>query len=288
MRFRRTLHNDLRGEPRGGESQTGSIAFQIEGLCMSELYNHPEYYEIAFGFRDIKAEVDLLEACMRRFSKIPVKDVLELGCGDCPHMIELVKRGYRYHGLDSNDNMLAYGRKKAQDAGIRPYLIKANMIEFSTDHRHDFIYIMLGSLAVQNTLDIAGHFKSIAAELYIGGLYFLDWCVQFDPPWDIQTKHSWEMERDGIAVRATHDCELISLAEQTFFETLRLEVNDNGTKMTLADTRVRRAVFPQEFLGFIECSDHFEFVGWWNNWDLSQPLSKTNKIDRPIVVVRRI
>ncbi len=28
---------------------------------MSELYDHPKYYEIAFSFRDIPAEVDLFE-----------------------------------------------------------------------------------------------------------------------------------------------------------------------------------------------------------------------------------
>lgn len=255
---------------------------------MSELYDFPNYYEIAFGFRDIAAEVDIFEQCIRRYSKVPVKSVLELGCGDSPHMIELARRGYQYTGLDMNEKMLAYSRHKAVNAGIRASFINADMIEFSTDRRYDFIYIMLGSLAVENTQDMVTHFKSIAGELYIGGLYLLDWCVQFDPPWELQTKHSWEIEREGIVVRATHDCELINLAEQTFFETLKFDVNDNGRKSTLADTRVRRAIFPQEFLRFIECHDQFEFVGWWNNWDLLQPLVRTNKIDRPIVVVRRV
>ncbi|MFH1893860.1 MAG: class I SAM-dependent methyltransferase [Candidatus Zixiibacteriota bacterium] len=255
---------------------------------MSDVYDNPKYYEIAFDFRDIAAEVDLFERCFRRYSRIPVKSVLELGCGNSPHMVEFAKRGYQYNGIDSNENMLAYSRQKASYARISASMINADMIEFSTDRRHDFIYVMLGSLAVKNTQDIVNHFKSIAGELYIGGLYLLDWCVQFDPPWELQTKHTWEMERDGIVVRTTHSCELISLVEQTFYETLRLDVNDNGERLSLVDKTVRRAIFPQEFLRFIECHEHFEFVGWWNNWDLSQPLERTNKIDRPIVLVRRI
>lgn len=61
---------------------------------MSEVYDYPEYYEIAFSWRDIPTEVDLFEECIRRFSKIQVKSVLEIGCGNSPHMEELIKRGY--------------------------------------------------------------------------------------------------------------------------------------------------------------------------------------------------
>ena len=36
------------------------------------LYDYPRYYEIAFSYRDIGKEVDVMEECIRRFSKIPV------------------------------------------------------------------------------------------------------------------------------------------------------------------------------------------------------------------------
>jgi len=75
------------------------------------LYDAPQYYEIAFSFRDISAEVSLFEECFRRFSRIPVKSVLELGCGNCPHMEELTRRGYEYSGLDISEAMLDYSRE---------------------------------------------------------------------------------------------------------------------------------------------------------------------------------
>ena len=77
---------------------------------MSDVYNHPRYYEIAFNFRDIPAEVSLFEECIKRYSDIPVKSVLEMGCGNCPHLVEMVSRGYKYTGLDLNDKMLDYSR----------------------------------------------------------------------------------------------------------------------------------------------------------------------------------
>ena len=61
---------------------------------MSELFHNPKYYEIAFSYRGILVEVDVFEECFERFSKVSVNSVLELGCGNAPHMEELIKRGY--------------------------------------------------------------------------------------------------------------------------------------------------------------------------------------------------
>lgn len=61
---------------------------------MQTLYDHPIYYDIAFLFRNIAAEVDVFGESIRRFSQIPVKRVLEIGYGTSPHMEQLVKRGY--------------------------------------------------------------------------------------------------------------------------------------------------------------------------------------------------
>jgi hypothetical protein len=95
------------------------------------------------------------------------------------------------------------------------------------------------------------------------------------------------MERNGVKVKTNVSWELINRVEQTFREIITLEVDDHGKSLSLIDRDVKRAIFPQEFLCFISNSEHFEFVGWWNNWDLSQPLEKADKIDRPIALVRR-
>jgi hypothetical protein len=76
--------------------------------------------------------------------------------------------------------------------------------------------------------------------------------------------------------------------EQTVEETLTLEVDDTGTQAVLRETMVRRDIYPQEFLLLLAGRADFEFVGWWNNWDLGQPLDGTQPINRPIVVVRKV
>ena len=253
---------------------------------MSGLYDNPKYYEIAFSFRDIPAEVDVFEECFKRFSLIPVKSVLELGCGNSPHMEELIKRGYQYNGLDLSQAMLDYSREKALRIGAEVNLIHANMIDFSLDTTVDFVYVLLGSLYVKSTSELLTHFNSVGQALKKGGLYLLDWCIQYDPL--SEGGDSWEIERDGSKVKTTVSWKTINRVEQTFEETITLEVNDHGEKQSLIGKEIKRAIYPQEFLCFVSSFKHFEFVGWWNNWDLRQPLEQANKTDRPIALVRRI
>ncbi len=255
---------------------------------MSEVYDYPEYYEIAFSWRDIPAEVKLFEECFKQYSKIPVKSVLEIGCGNSPHMTELIKRGYRYSGLDLSERMLKYSREKVSQIGGEANLFRANMIDFQTESKVDFAFITLGSLFATSTADLNSHFKSVARALNKGGLYLLDWCVQFEPPWETRGGSSWDMERDGIKFKTTVTWKPINLARQTFEETIVLEVDDHGKKVTVSGKDIHRAIYPQEFICYISNHKKFEFVGWWNNWSLEKPLDFADKISRPVIVIRRI
>lgn len=255
---------------------------------MAELYDHPEYYEIAFSFRDIPVEVSVFEECFRRFSRNPVKSVLELGCGNSPHMEELVKRGYEFNGLDLSWAMLEYSRQKASRIGAEVNLVLGDMADFSLPTKFDFVFIMLGSLSLNNTAQLITHFDSVARVLETGGLYFLDWCIQYETPFEAEGGDSWEMERGDIHVKATIYWKAINRVEQTFEEKLLLEVDDHGKRLEFVGTNIKRAIYPQEILLFVSGRPDFEFLGWWNNWDLSRPLSKAEKIDRPIALLRRL
>jgi SAM-dependent methyltransferase len=252
---------------------------------MADIYDYPEYYEIAFSFRDIKAEVDLFEQCFKRFSKIRVKSVLELGCGTCPHIEELHKRGYQYNGLDLNQTMLKYARKKAKSLSAKANFFHKDMINFSLDKKFDFVYVLLGALEVKNILDLVYHFCAVAKVLRKGGLYFLDWCVQF-PPFD--SEESWVIKKEGIDVKTTFSLRPLDRVAQLFEETIKFEVNDHGRKINMVNKEIKRLVYPQEFLMFVCSLKDFEFLGWWNNWNLKKPLENAaNKINRPIVLLRR-
>lgn len=252
---------------------------------MNGIYQLPEYYEIAFSFRDIPREVDVLEGAARRFAEIPVKTFLEIGCGNSPHMEELTGRGYDFIGIDTSDEMLTYSKEKARKRGTHARFLKANMVDFRIDRAVDFAFVMLGSLYVKNSEELATHFDAVARTLRPGGLYLLDWCVRFD----IQdfSEDSWEVEKNGVVVKARFVSRVLDKAEQLYEESECLEVLKDGTVKKVEETSVKRVIFPQEFLLFISARSDFEFLGWWNDWDLSTPLSGDGKINRPIILLRR-
>jgi SAM-dependent methyltransferase len=255
---------------------------------LKTVYENPKYYEIAFSFRDVAAEVDTFERCFADYAELPVRHILEIGCGSSPHLEELLRRGYTYTGLDISRAMLAYSSKKAAAMDGQARFVHADMIDFSMPQTFDFAFIALGSLCARNTDDLFSHFRSVARALNQGGLYLLDWCIRF-APFSVQDE-SWSMEQEGIQVRAAFSEKLVDAVEQLVEETLSLEVIQDGSRETFSETGISRVMFPQEFLQIIHQIEALEFIGWWNTWDLDKPLDDIKdpkQISRPIVLLRK-
>ena len=226
-----------------------------------------------------------MEEAIRRYSGIPVHSVLELGCGNSPHLGELAARGYKFAVVDLSESMLEYSRDKARNAGLNATFVRADMAEFSLPETVDFAFVALGSLYVANSAMLTAHFDSVFRVLKKGALYLLDWCVTFGPLG--VSPESWVCEKDGIQVRTCVAYRALSATEQLFEETISLDVDDNGQHIVLTNTATRRAIYPQEFLSFLSVRGDFEFLGWWNDWDLERPLAGTEVINRPIILIRK-
>lgn len=253
---------------------------------MANIYDYPKYYGIAFSYRDTAEEVAVMQRAIDQFSHIPVKTVLEIACGHSPHLEEILRLGYSYCGLDLSPAMLAYAREKAEKLGHDITLIQGDLADFDLPEQVDFIYIMLGSLYVQTTEQLVSHFASAARALKPGGLYFLDWCIDFSPL--TNTRDAWTCRRDGIEVRVRYATRLLHPAEQHYEETMTALVRDGKQRLHLNHSNIRRAIYPQEFMLAATYLNDFEFVGWWNDWNLNAPLAKiTRGIVRPITVLRR-
>jgi SAM-dependent methyltransferase len=251
------------------------------------IYSNPRYYDIGFSFRDIPAEVDLFEDLIARHSGVRVRRMLELASGVSPHLTELARRGYHYTGLDINPAMVSYGAEKARSTGIKADFLEADMRSFKLDRGVDFVFTMCGSLYVQSTADILSHFDSVACALAPGGLYLLDWCINFEWDQPVRGGHGWTIEKDGVKVDVHFALEIVDRAAQLARHRLSAEVDDHGRLHSFESVDIVRVILPQEFLLLVEKSGNFDFIGWWNNWDLTQPVEKARKIDRPIALIRR-
>lgn len=255
---------------------------------MDNLYDHPPIYDLAFAFRKYDREVDVMEECIRRFGAGPVRRVLEVACGPAPHLAVLARRGYEYYGLDVNMNMLAFARQRAERAGATATFINADLRDFDVVPPVDFAFVLLGSLYLTETAEALSHLASVNRSLQPGGLYFLDWCVEFR--WGDRTKatDTWTVRRDGLRADVTYVTGFkIDRARQVSHDRLTVEVSGDGARRKFRSDEIRRVFFPQEFALLANLSG-FEVVGWWNNWNLERPVSTCNYVTRPITLLRKV
>jgi hypothetical protein len=147
---------------------------------------------------------------------------------------------------------------------------------------------MLGSLYAQTTEDLNSHFNSVGKALNPGGLYFLDWCVNFQWADPSNADQSWKIEQGPVKIEVGFKSEVLDRAAQTVKNTLIANIDDAGRLVKLETEDVVRTIFPQEFLLLMERSKKFEFIGWWNHWRLDTPIEKAARISRPIVLLRRM
>ena len=252
------------------------------------LYDYPEYYEIVFSFRDIPKEISFINKCIKEYSDIKVECILEIGCGPAPHMNDLQKYGYKYIGLDNNQNMLKYAKKKWNHLNPVPEFVNANMVSFDIPQKVDFCFVMLGSLYLSNDDQLKSHFDSISKTLKPGGLYFLDLCIQFSNPMDYNNNNAFSVEQNGIQVKSEFEIKAIDANRHLYEENWSVDINDNGKIKHLKMTEKNIALLPEEFLTFIKSHPDFEFVGWWTDWDLEKPIKNNSNIKRPFAIIRRV
>ena len=90
--------------------------------------------------------------------------------------------------------------------------------------------------------------------------------------------------RDFVTARMSYQPERSDSVAQTHHECLTLAVDDHGTRRQIAGRVPIKMFFPQEFLCFVELGQRFEFVGWFNDFDLAAPLTPQG---RQIAILRR-
>jgi hypothetical protein len=99
---------------------------------------------------------------------------------------------------------------------------------------------------------------------------------------------TWNMTQGDVHLTAHVRMKPFNHPQQLFEEQLHIEVQEGEARFSLASHSLKRAVYPQEFLGIVRNMGQFEFVGWWNNWNLDDPLtSDSENIFRPIALLRK-
>ncbi len=258
-----------------------------------EAYRNPKYYDLIFSVRNYQKEIAFIEKNIATFSKIKVKDILDIACGTGNHIIELAKLGYDVWGFDISKEMIDYIKSKIVNKFTNVNLFVADMSSFDVPVKVDLCINMFNSFScmLENN-QFYSHLESVSKALKSGGLYIVElshpyqcWISQSIKEKQKCNLDSWSVSRDNISIKAEvwHD----PFDAETQIEKsgeLILDIEEGDKKFKIVHKEPSRIIFPQEFKMLIECSKNFEFLKWYGDFDFK-------KLDRnsykAIAVLRR-
>ena len=93
----------------------------------------PVYLKNAFT-KNTLSEVDFL---LDELKLPPGSRILDIGCGTGRHAVELARHGYQITGVDISSQMLAEGKKAADQVGVKIDWIQSDATRFTTKGQFD-------------------------------------------------------------------------------------------------------------------------------------------------------
>lgn len=121
-------------------------------------YAHRAYYENLLIQRRggvskfTKRELSFLEHVFRADATRPIKDVLDVACGNGRHVIELAKCGYRCTGLDYTPERVQIAKARAKHNGVSVKLLRGDATQLNYENEFDAVLHSTYSSCFQMTM----------------------------------------------------------------------------------------------------------------------------------------
>jgi SAM-dependent methyltransferase len=225
------------------------------------LYNHPQYYDVAFSW-DATAELEILEKLFRTHVPFRVKTVLEPACGTGRLMIGLARRGYRAVGYDASQTMAVYAKGQIERSGLSSHAFVAVGDMRSTRLRRPFDAALnaINSLGYLLTdAEVLAHLRNTGESLRPGGVYI----VQLACAWERLPDGEdgvWTLERDGIQVRTTWLILAEDREKKLSRQLCRMNVEDHGIRFEVEEEHMLRLWFLEDLADLARRSGVFELA----------------------------
>ena len=145
---------------------------------MTVFGSYAQFYDLLYASKNYADEAQNVHKLIQ--THIPgAHSVLDLGCGTGAHAVQLLKEGYRIHGVDLSLIMLE--RAKSRLAGLPPE--QASRLEFSQgdirtvrlDTQFDVVISLFDVISYQTTNEVLkAAFITAKTHLKSGGLFIFD------------------------------------------------------------------------------------------------------------------
>jgi SAM-dependent methyltransferase len=257
-------------------------------------YDYPQYFDLSF--RDETAlEVEFFCAAFEKYATIPVKRILEPGCGGGRLVLEMTRREFEMVAFDLSKKSVSYVNKRLRRAQASADVFVQDMTQFTLDSPIDaafctwntFRHLLSESAAKQ-------HLQSVAAAMRPGGIYILGLhlfpsdLTPEEEAEEIGSSERWTCTHAGTRVTAT--LRVLAMDRAKRIEQLRisLRVRNKSKDMRIRHEfplRMYTAANLRRLLKSVpawEVADVFDF--WY---DIEDPLKLNNEIQDTLLVLRR-
>lgn len=212
------------------------------------LYEHARYYDVAFGFRNVPAEMDLLLALHRELRGRDAESFLELAAGPAAHAREAAHRGLRAVAVDLSEGMRRYANDQAARERVYLDYRLGDMRGFALGAPCDLAALLMDSASyLLDEASTRDHLRATAAALEPCGVYV----VEIARPGAAVT--SWTSSRDGIEVEFTWGCPEDAPGEVT----VRMRYRNGSRQGEVVDLAPQRAWSPEAWRAVVEASGAF-------------------------------
>lgn len=145
---------------------------------MTENFNHySKYYDLLYADKDYKREVKYVLNLIAQNTKLPIKSILELGCGTGIHAVGLAKDGFYVHGVDMSSEMLSLAKIRAEKEGCADSLtfVLGDARNFRVEKNFDAIISLFHVLSYQtNDADLDAMINTASCHLKQDGIFVFD------------------------------------------------------------------------------------------------------------------
>jgi SAM-dependent methyltransferase len=138
--------------------------------------SYARYYDALYKDRNYEKEADFVDRMIKKYSNVPVKSILSLGCGTCNHDLALTKKGYTLIGVDASKDMLGLAKEKIRKVKEKHITL------IHSDIRKPFLSIQADcSMAMFNVMgyqitddDIKRVLQNVHASIVKKGIFMFD------------------------------------------------------------------------------------------------------------------
>ncbi len=138
--------------------------------------DYARIYDIIYKNKDYSGECEFLKKVFKKYSKKPVRDLLDVACGTGNHVAVLAKKGFNVFAQDMSKDMLALARQKAKAKNLKINFMPARpMQSFKHKRKFDAVIAMFSSIDyVIDPKDVKNTLKNIRACLKDEGIFTFD------------------------------------------------------------------------------------------------------------------